>query len=34
MLDGHRARWEFGTSNGNTYEVRTYTVTVNYLAFA
>jgi hypothetical protein len=34
VLDGHRARWEFGTSNGNTYEVRTYTVTVNYLAFA
>ena len=31
LLDGHRAQWELLVRNGDTYDVRSYTVTLTYL---
>jgi flagellar hook assembly protein FlgD len=31
LLDGHKARWELVVSGGDTYDVRSFTVTLTYL---
>src|SRR4051794_9493989 len=34
LLDGHRVRWELLVGNGDTYDVRSYTVTLTYLVLS
>ncbi len=34
LLDGHRVQWELLVGSGNTYDVRSYTVTLTYFTLA